>query len=223
MKKTEEQLLKELRISAKKDMISKFAQKYIVHILICLAIIIILMLSFTLYSFKNKKRQQFYSEKFNSAIENLQKNNVLNGMEILEKIYNDKKASREIRSIAGLKLAGLESFIGNNEKAVKRYKEIYKNDKKPSFLNYLAGNSAATLMINRKDQNQYEEIDKLLNELTTDKNPFKNLALEQKGVFELQKGNLENGIKILNSLLENAKLDQDSRTRIFSIIRAYKQ
>ena len=45
------------------------------------------------------------------------------------------------------------------------------------------------------------------------------LVQEQNGIFELQKGNTENGLEILNSLLKQ-DIDQDMIDRINSIIKA---
>jgi len=223
MKKTEKALLRELKISAKKARINKIAQEYINHILIFVAIVILSMLSFTIYSVLKNRKQKIYSGKFNSAITSLQKEDVSKGMGILENIFNDKRAPKSIKSISGLRLARLESAYGNNIKAIRIFKEVYKNDKKSSFAKYLAGTSAATLMINQQDKSNTEEINELLNELLLcKKNPLKNLAMEQKGIFNLQQGNLEEGIKILNSILQDNSADKSTKDRINDIIKAYK-
>lgn len=222
MKKSEKSLLRELRLSAKKDKLNKIAQKYINHILVFVGLTILLMLGSTVYSVISKRRQKLYSEKFYSAIESLQKNNATKGMEIFESIYNDKKAPKSIRSISGIKLARLESVFGNDEKAIKLYKEIYKNNKKFFFVRYLAGTSAVTIMINQQNESGYVEIEELLEKLIVDKNPLQNLTTEQKGIFELQRGNLEKGVEVLNSLLKKSDLDSNARSRIEKIIKAYK-
>jgi len=224
MKKTEKELLRELKISAKKAKLNKIMQKYINHILIFIAVAIFLMFASTIYSVISKRKQKIYSEKLYSAIESLQKNDLYKGMEMLDKIYNDKKAPKSVKAISGIKLARLNLLINNNDEAIKIYKEIYKNNSKSSFIKYLAGNSAVTLLINQQDEQKYSEIEELLNKLIKDKkNPLINLTMEQKGIFEIQKGNSKQGIDILNSILLKSDLDSNARERINIIIKSYQE
>ena len=121
-----------------------------------------------------------------------------------------------------MKIAEILNKKNKKDEAIDIYKKLYNFKKNDSFLRNLSGLSALNILINENNPDNYQEIQILINTLSNPNNPLFLLVKEQEGLFEIQKGNLNDGLKILNELLINNDLDNESRTRIESIINIYK-
>ena len=137
---------------------------------------------------------------------------------VLNNIYTSSKNS-EIKTLSGIKVANILLEEKKYDEAVKIYLEIYNLDNNNEFLKNLSGVAGLNILISQNNKSNYDQIEKLLKELNNPKNPLLPLVQEQNGIFELQKGNTENGLEILNSLLKQ-DIDQDMIDRINSIIKA---
>ncbi|MDR3289818.1 MAG: hypothetical protein LBT02_00860 [Rickettsiales bacterium] len=130
-------------------------------------------------------------------------------------IYTNKKANNNIKTISGIRLAELVE----TEDAIKILLEIYKMGNNDLFLRNLAGVSALNILINKTER--YDEIVKLIVELKQGNNPLVEMVQEQEGLFEIQRGNIEQGREILKQILKQEDIDNGQRNRINNVLSIY--
>ena len=163
----------------------------------------------------NKTTLEYYQ-----AINYLNTDNEKEGLEILEKIFNSKEVDENIKTVSGLKIAN-ELKDTDLNKSISIYKEIYNLKNNDLFLRNLSGLTALNLLINKNKTENYKEIEELINSMKNPNNPLILLVNEQEAMFEIQKGNVENGIKKLKELL-NQNIDSYMIQRINNILKIYE-
>ena len=200
------------------DNIRDFTNKYLLQILYLIIAILVasLLTIFFTNRVNNSKQKDIIG--FYQAINYISEGKNEEALSILNNIYTSSKNS-EIKTLSGIKVANILLEEKKYDEAVKIYLEIYNLDNNNEFLKNLSGVAGLNILISQNNKSNYDQIEKLLKELNNPKNPLLPLVQEQNGIFELQKGNMENGLEILNSLLKQ-DIDQDMIDRINSIIKA---
>ena len=200
------------------DNIRDFTNKYLLQILyLIIAILVVSLLTIFFTNRANNLKQKDIIG-FYQAINYISEGKNEEALSILNNIYTSSKNS-EIKTLSGIKVANILLEEKKYDEAVKIYLEIYNLDNNNEFLKNLSGVAGLNILISQNNKSNYDQIEKLLKELNNPKNPLLPLVQEQNGIFELQKGNTENGLEILNSLLKQ-DIDQDMIDRINSIIKA---
>lgn len=200
------------------DNIRDFTNKYLLQILyLIIAILVVSLLTIFFTNRVNNSKQKDIIG-FYQAINYISEGKNEEALSILNNIYTSSKNS-EIKTLSGIKVANILLEEKQYDEAVKVYLEIYNLDNNNEFLKNLSGVAGLNILISQNNKSNYDQIEKLLKELNNPKNPLLPLVQEQNGIFELQKGNTENGLEILNSLLKQ-DIDQDMIDRINSIIKA---
>ena len=200
------------------DNIRDFTNKYLLQILyLIIAILVVSLLTIFFTNRVNNSKQKDIIG-FYQAINYISEGKNEEALSILNNIYTSSKNS-EIKTLSGIKVANILLEEKKYDEAVKIYLEIYNLDNNNEFLKNLSGVAGLNILISQNNKSNYDQIEKLLKELNNPKNPLLPLVQEQNGIFELQKGNMENGLEILNSLLKQ-DIDQDMIDRINSIIKA---
>ncbi len=200
------------------DNIRDFTNKYLLQILyLIIAILVVSLLTIFFTNRVNNSKQKDMIG-FYQAINYISEGKNEEALSILNNIYTSSKNS-EIKMLSGIKVANILLEEKKYDEAVKIYLEIYNLDNNNEFLKNLSGVAGLNILISQNNKSNYDQIEKLLKELNNPKNPLLPLVQEQNGIFELQKGNTENGLEILNSLLKQ-DIDQDMIDRINSIIKA---
>ena len=203
------------------EAVSDFVEKYLVQIIYTICFCLLLTFLVIFYgNFKENKKTNLVNQYY-QAISYLNGENEEDGLKLLKEVYDSEYASADIKSISGLKLA---SELFNKEevdKSLNLYLSIYKMKKKDIFLRNLAGLNALNIMINQNDKIKYSEIEKMISEMSNPNNPLILLTEEQSAMFEIQKGNVKNGVEILKNLL-NQKIDQDTAKRINTLLDLYE-
>lgn len=203
------------------EAVNDFVEKYLVQIIYTICFCLLLTFLIIFYgNFKENKKINLINNYY-KAISYLNGENEEDGLKLLKEVYDSKYASADIKSISGLKLA---SELFNKEEADKSlslYLSIYKMKKNDIFLRNLAGLNALKIIINQNDKAKYSEIEKMISEMSNPNNPLILLVEEQSAMFEIQKGNVKNGVEILKNLL-NQKIDQDTAKRINTLLDLYE-
>ena len=203
------------------EAVSDFVEKYLVQIIYIMCFCLLLTFLAIFYgNFKENKKTNLVNQYY-QAISYLNGENEEDGLKLLKKIYDSKYASADIKSISGLKYANELLKNENQNEAINIYLSIYKMKKNDIFLRDLAGLNALNIMINQNDKAKYSEIEKMIAEMSNPNNPLILLVEEQYAMFEIQKGNVKNGVEALKNLL-NQKIDQDTAKRINTLLDLYE-
>lgn len=203
------------------EVVSDFVEKYLVQIIYIMCFCLLLTFLAIFYgNFKENKKTNLVNQYY-QAISYLNGENEEDSLKLLKKIYNSKYADTDIKSISGLKYANELTKNEKQNQAINIYLSIYKMKKNDVFLRNLAGLNALNIMINQNDKAKYSEIEKMIAEMSNPNNPLILLIEEQSAMFEIQKGNVKNGVEILKNLL-NQKIDQDTAKRINTLLDLYE-
>ena len=202
------------------DEVKTFVEEHIRQVVYIIGIILVVSFIVVFNISRNNIRHKQLVNDYYEGISFIKTDSV-KAKDILGKIYNSKKADTDIKTIAGLRLAEILTTEKNNTEAITIYKNIYNLKGSDEFLKNLSGLTAVNLMINQNNKDNYNEIENILNSLVKANKPLSILADEQRGMFEIQKGNTEKGLSILENLL-NQGVDEDTKTRIENVIGLYK-
>ncbi len=216
IKKINKNTMDEITIDTVRDFVNKYLLQimYFVAIVLLIALIVIFLLT-KKSDQKNNNITQFYQ-----AINYISENKNDEALEALQNIYNSSN-DIAIKTISGMKIGDIQSNMNNYDEAVKIYLEVYNLKNNDDFLKNLSGLSALIALITQNNKENYSQIEELIAKMSNPTNPLLYLVQEQSAWFELQKGNKDQGIEILNSLLKQ-NIDQDTRSRINSVITAYE-
>ena len=204
------------------DSVREFIDKYFKQLIYLLSIVIIIIfIVIYVISRKNEKVKQLMVNYY-QAIDYVRNDNSEEGLNLLTEIFESKYANEDIKTISGIKMAEIFNSNDKTNEAVKIYKEVYNLKKNNDFLKNLSGLAALNILINENNPDNYQDIEQMIKDLSNPQNPLILLVNEQEGMFEIQRGNVENGISILNNLLLNDDLDDNTRSRIESVIQIYE-
>ena len=202
--------------------IKDFVEKYLTQIVygMCFVSVIIFL---TIYAMNRKiDKESELITSYYQAVSEAKNDKNEEALKILKDIYNSKYASDNIKTIAGIRMAIILGETDKKNEAVEIYKSIYSLKNSDRFLKNLSGLSALNILINENNPQNYPEIEKLFESLKSIDNPLFLLVREQEGIFEIQKGNVENGIKILSDLLLENGIDDATKSRIELILKLYR-
>ena len=85
----------------------------------------------------------------------------------------------------------------------------------------MSGLAILNILINQNDSKNYGEIEQMIQKLSNPSNPLLVLVQEQSALFEIQRGNKEKGLEILNNILLQKDIDEETAKRIKSVINVY--
>ncbi len=203
------------------DSVREFINKHLVQLIYLLSfIIIIIFVCVYIISRKNEKVKNLMISYY-QAIDYLRNDNPEEGLDLLEGVFESKYADEDIKTISGIKIAEIFNETERKDEAAKMYKEVYNMKNNNDFLKNLSGLAALNILINENNPEKYGEIEQLINNLSSPSNPLILLVNEQEGIFEIQRGNKAKGLEILNNILLNDNIDEDTKTRVESVIEAY--
>lgn len=216
IKKINKNILGEITIDTARDFVNKYLLQILYFVAAILFISLIIIFSINRKAtVKEKEITNFYQ-----AISYSRENKNDEALNILQNIY-DLTNDIEIKTISGIKIADIKANTANYDEAIKIYLEVYNLKNNNEFLKNLAGLSALTILISQNEERTYPQIDNLITQMSDPANPLLVLVQEQNAWFELQKGNKEQGLEILNSLLKQ-NIDQTTKDRINSVIISYE-
>lgn len=216
IKKINKNILGEITIDTARDFVNKYLLQILYFVAAILFISLIIIFSINRKAtVKEKEITNFYQ-----AISYSRENKNDEALNILQNIY-DLTNDIEIKTISGIKIANIKANTANYDEAIKIYLEVYNLKNNNEFLKNLAGLSALTILISQNEERTYPQIDNLITQMSDPANPLLVLVQEQNAWFELQKGNKEQGLEILNSLLKQ-NIDQTTKDRINSVIISYE-
>jgi len=204
------------------DSVKYFVEKYMSQIVYAACFISIIAF-LTVYALNKKNnRENGLLIVYYQAINDIRNDRNEDALQKLQNIYGSGYADENLKTISGIRMAELLSLNADRTEAVKIYKNIFNFKKNDDFLRNLSGLAALSILVDENNPQDYSEIDELIGNLDTPSNPVVILVHEQKGLFEIQRGNLQNGIDILNNLLLEDEIDEDTKYRVESVLELYK-
>lgn len=204
------------------DNVRDFVEKYLIQIVYgaCFISVAIFLTIYTINKKTNRENELIVS--YYQAINEVRNDRSEEAIKTLENIYNSKYADKNIKTISGIRMAEILNSNNQVDKAVKIYEDIYNFKKNDEFLRNLSGLAALSILINENNPQNYLKIEKLVKSLNSTNNPIILLVHEQEGMFEIQRENKEKGIEILNNILLEEGLDDDTKSRVESVLELYK-
>lgn len=197
-----------------------FVNKYLTQIIYFICILLVISF-FSIFVINRKNNQENdLLIKYYQANNLVKENNIDDAIKILEKIYNSDNASKNVKSISGLKLADLMLEKNEIDKAIKIYKEVNSLEDINPFIKDLSGLAALNILINQNNPKNYPAIENMIKKLNNPNNTVLSIVLEKEGIFEIQRGNKEKGLAILKNLIKS-DIDENSKKRINEIIELY--
>ena len=204
------------------DTVREFIDKHLASLAYVLSFIIIVAFISVYFIARKNEKVKTLMVNYYKAVDSLRNDNQEEGLSLLEGIFESKYANADMKTISGIKIAETLNKAERKDEAVKMYKNVYEIKQNDAFLKNLSGLSALNILINQNDSTKYAEIESLIKDLSSPANPLILLVKEQEGVFELQRGDTEKGLKILNNVLLDKNLDEDTKNRIELIVKLYE-
>ncbi|GMO59492.1 MAG: hypothetical protein Ta2D_05200 [Rickettsiales bacterium] len=198
------------------DDVLDFVNDRMAQIVSVILAIIVISVACLLYSSHTKKRDELFITEFYRANKLLIEGDQDKSRNMLSSLFNNKKTSESIKTIAGIRLAN----ISNTDNALKILLQVFHFKNNDIYLRNLAGLNALTILINENNVEKFDNVADLLKELKHSSNPLLDLVIEQEGIFTIQKGEVEQGKSILSQLLKK-DIGSEQKKRIDSILNLY--
>lgn len=213
--------LKDVYSNINIDIIREYIDKYMMQLIYTSVIILLLIFIFILRSNLLEKRTEDLKNDYYQALRYINTNKVDLALPILENVYNAKSYNKNIKVIAGVRLAEILLSLDKEEDALNIYREIYSLKDINEFLKNMSGLAILNILINQNNSKNYGEIEQMIQKLSNPSNPLLVLVQEQSALFEIQRGNKEKGLEILNNILLQKDIDEETAKRIKSVINVY--
>ena len=213
--------LKDVYSNINIDIIREYIDKYMMQLIYTSVIILLLIFIFILRTNLLEKRTEDLKNDYYQALRYINTNKVDLALPILENVYNAKSYNKNIKVIAGVRLAEILLSLDKEEDALNIYREIYSLKDINEFLKNMSGLAILNILINQNNSKNYGEIEQMIQKLSNPSNPLLVLVQEQSALFEIQRGNKEKGLEILNNILLQKDIDEETAKRIKSVINVY--
>lgn len=213
--------LKDVYSNINIDIVREYIDKYMMQLIYTSVIILLLIFIFILRSNLLEKRTEDLKNDYYQALRYINTNKVDLALPILENVYNAKSYNKNIKVVAGVRLAEILLSLDKEEDALNIYKELYSLKDINEFLKNMSGLAILNILINQNDSKNYGEIEQMIQKLSNPSNPLLVLVQEQSALFEIQRGNKEKGLEILNNILLQKDIDEETAKRIKSVINVY--
>ena len=213
--------LKDVYSNINIDIIREYIDKYMMQLIYASVIILLLIFIFILRTNLLEKRTEDLKNDYYQALRYINTNKVDLALPILENVYNAKSYNKNIKVIAGVRLAEILLSLDKEEDALNIYREIYSLKDINEFLKNMSGLAILNILINQNNSKNYGEIEQMIQKLSNPSNPLLVLVQEQSALFEIQRGNKEKGLEILNNILLQKDIDEETAKRIKSVINVY--
>ena len=213
--------LKDVYSNINIDIIREYIDKYMMQLIYTSVIILLLIFIFILRSNLLEKRTEDLKNDYYQALRYINTNKVDLALPILENVYNAKSYNKNIKVIAGVRLAEILLSLDKEEDALNIYREIYSLKDINEFLKNMSGLAILNILINQNNSKNYGEIEQMIQKLSNPSNPLLVLVQEQSALFEIQRGNKEKGLEILNNILLQKDINEETVKRIKSVINVY--
>ena len=206
--------LKDVYSNINIDIIREYIDKYMMQLIYTSVIILLLIFIFILRSNLLEKRTEDLKNDYYQALRYINTNKVDLALPILENVYNAKSYNKNIKVIAGVRLAEILLSLDKEEDALNIYREIYSLKDINEFLKNMSGLAILNILINQNNSKNYGEIEQMIQKLSNPSNPLLVLVQEQSALFEIQRGNKEKGLEILNNILLQKEIDEETANSI---------
>jgi hypothetical protein len=206
-------LINQARAEARANSVKRFFAKHKKIVTTSLAATAVLLLIFVAASFYQKSAQEKYSAILHQSLIEQENGDVEATKALLKKIYDAKFAPSGVKALASLRYAGLLLAEDNKSAALKIYHEINQTSRYDSYIKELSGLLEARILITDASQTNKDEVLKRIEKIELKSKILHYYISEQKGIFELQNGNLENAYKIFDMITKSPESSQSLKTR----------
>lgn len=203
------------------EKVTNFLKQNAGKISIFFSIILFAIIITTGYSNHKSKQVEYISTSFNKAIQLFNSENYEGAKEIFLNIEQNKNATLELKNFASMYLAKIFNELGDNNKAIAKYLEVFNNSSNNNIKN-ISGLNSLMLLISEDKIIESQKIEHIFKNTNLKKgDPFYNLFLEQKSLYKYRAGLKEEAISILNEILTH-QIEDSMKERIENTIKAYE-
>lgn len=203
-RKEGESILRQAIADANRKKIAKLWHDHKKQIFAILIVVALACVTFGGYNLYKKDQEEKYSVYLQQAAIASESGDFDAAKKIVEKVYKDQNSPKNIRALASLKYASILLKEEKIDEAVKIYSDIASGRGYDSFIKDLSGLEAIKAMVDSGNKKYDDQIIKLSGSLENSKN-LKYFVLEQKAIFEWDRGNY----KIANEIFTKLANDKD--------------
>ncbi len=173
----------------------------------------IALVIFLIFNFYQKSQERKFSKILHQSLIDQQIGDLAKAQESLKKIYETESAPGGVRSLAGLRYAGLLLNEGKSVEAIKVYQTINECGSCDSYAKDLAGLLLVKFWIMDASENNKEDLGARIEKIENKSKILKYQIAEQRAWFEMQKNNLEKSRQIFESIAKNPEAPQVVKAR----------
>ena len=200
-------ILRDAISEIKREKIRKIWQKYKRKLIATFVILALILSTFVIFEIYKKSKQEKYSALLQKAIMESGSGNNESALEIVKNIHEDKTAPVNIKAMSSLKYGALVLEQGKFDEAIKIFLEINQLKKADSYIRELAGLIALKAFIDSNDVKYDDQIKLLTASLEKNSKLLRYFVLEQKAIFEWNRGNYKIAHEIFYELANSKDLE----------------
>ena len=196
-------LIKQAKEEARKENITRFLKEKAKLIIAIIAGFLLVTLTIIVISVRNSAKQAEFSEMLHQTLIDQQAGDLEKVKTGLKAIYENNSAPVGVKSLASLRYAALLLNEGQKEEAIAIYDEVNQCRSCNDYVKDIAG--LLEIRVLMSDDKQAKKIDLLakIKKIEKSATTLKNHVTEQRGLFEMKNGNLEEAYHVFELLAKN--------------------
>ncbi len=204
-----ENFFKEVSNDVKNDNMKKFWDDYGLYVIIAVAVVLTLAVSFETFKAWRVKRNESRSDTYSVALALQNQGRFDESMKLLQQIAENNNGI--YGDIAQLQTSNLLFEQGKNEEAIAVLEQIIANNDINPKMRHIA---AVKLASYKLDTASREEIESLLNPLIEENGSWSNIAREMMAMLAIREGNLDSAKNMYNDILNTPNLNDNFKLRV---------
>lgn len=216
-------LIKQAKEEARKENIKKFLKEKSKLISAIVGAFLLVILITIIVSMRNSAKRAEFSEMLHQTLIDQQIGDIKKSKTGLKAIYENKSAPAGVKSLASLRYAALLLNEGKKAEAIAIYDEVNQCRSCNLYVRDVAG--LLEIKILMSDDQEAAKIDLLakIKKIEKSAQPLKNYLSEQRALFEMKNGNLEEAYRLFDLIAQNpskvaAALKERAENRLKMII-----
>jgi len=207
-------------IEAKKEQLKTLVKKHKKALYLSLVAVLALLVTSIAYQSYNQAREKKYSAILQQILIDAEKGNNESMINSLKNLYEDGSVPAGIKSLVAIKYAAALLNDDKVDEAVNIYIETNKTKKFDPYIRELSGLLALKSMIDANSSIFDDRIAALTEDLEKNCKILKYFVIEQKAIFEWNRGNDATAAKIFQSLIDNPEVSGTIKNRAKEMIGA---
>lgn len=196
------------------------SKKLLSVLAIGLAIALVVWFLFGLYQ---KSAQEKYSAIFHQSLLEEERGDTETALQILHEIHESQFVPSGVKGLASLRYAGLLLNAGSADEALEVYTKIANGRRYDNYLRELSGLLASKILVIKADANGdkllQKEALKQIKKFESRSKIMKPYFIEQRAIFEMKIGNLEEAYTAFVSIAQSQDGGQGLKLRVADMIK----